>query len=440
MDAKMCDVIFISILGTPIEKDSEMIFPPSAFAYFSAYLIERGYSCRTIYIARDEEYSKLSGIELNPPIEEILVEEKPKIVAFSPLTPNYNKAVEIANVVKTILPETVTCVGNIHVTAFPQQALQDGFDYVLLNEGFISFPNFVERIINGEKDIDSIIPQKQIYNLDSIPFANYDTLHPSVLGVTSGMIFTSFSCPFHCKFCPNFNFVGSHYRRMSPERVAAEIKHQNKTLGVTFFTYGDPAFLPNEESFHRLEKINKCIDKLNFDFGSFLSCRLDIIARLDKENPQLLDQALRKSTMFFLGVESLDDKILSSYKKPISLESAKRGIEALQKRNKMVFPSFIIGSPHDTYETIEKIVAFIKDTGIVYGVINILTPYPLTDFYQEFEEGNIFITKDWDLFDLRHLVFKHPVFKSGEIEKIREEIKSQYLSGEKEHLKADLKF
>jgi radical SAM superfamily enzyme YgiQ (UPF0313 family) len=439
LGAKMSDVIFIGILGTPTEKESAMISPLPVFSYFSAYLAEQGFSSETIYIARDKEYSEFSGIDLNPPIEKILSQEKPKIVAFSPLTPTYNKAVEIANIVKKTLPETITCVGNVHVTAFPQQALKDGFDYVFLNEGFISFPNFVERVMQGEKDIDQIIPEEKLYNLDSIPFANYDTLRPSALGMPIGKIFTSFSCPFRCKFCTNFNFTGAHWREMSTERVAEEIKHQNKSFGVTFFSYGDPVLLPNEESLHRIGKINQLIDEFDIDhFGSFMNCRIDLIARMEVENPQLLDQALRKASVFFVGVETTDDKILSSYRKNLSLETARRGIEALMKRDKMVLASFIIGGLSDTYETIEEIAVFIRETGITYGDVSILTPLPLTDFYKEFEERNLFTTKDWDLFDFRHLVFKHPVFKPSELDKIKEEIKSLFMLGQKERLKRGL--
>jgi radical SAM superfamily enzyme YgiQ (UPF0313 family) len=436
----MSDVIFVNILGTPIEKDSEMIFPSPAFAYFKSYLNKIGYLSKDIFIARDEAYSKLVNIDQFPSIEKILTEEKPKVVAFSPLTPTYNKSVEIVKIVKRILPNTITCIGNTHATAFPKQALKDGFDHVFLNEGFSSFVNFASKVLSGDKILTPIIPEEPMLDLNSVPFAHYDTQKPSVLGLQTGSIFTSFSCPFRCRFCSNFYFTGSHGRRMSPERVVKEIKHQYKCWGFTFFNFGDATILPNETSFYKMEEINNLLDKMKINFEFFLSCRLDIIAQLEKEKPELLDSALRKATIFFVGIESINNRILDSYDKRISSENAKRGLEALVKRGKIVFPSFILGGPLDNHDTIEDIISFIRENSIAYGAVNIFTPLPLTPYYNEFENGSQFITNNWDLFDFRHLVFKHPVFQPGELESIRHEIKENYMGGEKEDLKRDLNF
>jgi len=189
--------------------------------------------------------------------------------------------------------------------------------------------------MEGEKEGEPIISEEPLLNLDSIPFANYDSLKPSVLGIQTGSIFTSFSCPFRCKFCANYNFTGAHGRRMSPKRVVEEITHQNKGWGSTFFNYGDSTILPNEASFHKMVEINNLLDKMGLELDFFLSCHLDIIARLDRENPQLLDHALRKANIFFVGVENVNNKILFSYNKHLSSDNAKRGIDALLKRGKM---------------------------------------------------------------------------------------------------------
>lgn len=197
----MSDIIFIHIVGTPVEIKAIHISPSIAFSYFTSYMVEMGYTSKSIFVSQNEEYNELVNLKTKTDIDikEIILKEKPKIIAFSPVTPTYNKAVEIVKLVKEVSPETITCIGNIHATAFPQQALKDGFDYVFLRDGFVTFPGFVKKVMNGRRNLDKIIfSEKTIDNLDSIPFIIFEDLTPTGHGVPFGHTFTTFYCPFNC--------------------------------------------------------------------------------------------------------------------------------------------------------------------------------------------------------------------------------------------------
>jgi len=60
---------------------------------------------------------------------------------------------------------------------------------------------------------------------------------------------------------------------------------------------------------------------------------------------------------------------------------------------------------HD--ETIfEKVVKFINETDMKYFTLTVLTPYPSTPLYQQFEQERRILSKDWSLYDQAHVVFK----------------------------------
>ena len=427
----MLDVLFIDILHSLKDKnmtedESALIVPSPSFGYFSTYLKKWGINSNTIYFTKDKETKDAtkSGT-INQDVKKILFQERPKIIAFSPLTHNYKKAVEICREAKEVLPEVTTCIGNVHATAFPQESLKDGFDFVFLNDGFTTFPNFIRNILKGNiPDENIIIPNKYVDNVNTIPFLTIDSdIKPFAGGFHIGLLFSSFSCPYRCKFCSNDLFTGAKWMPMNPERVCQEINYQNENWGFDTFFLADPSLLFNEATVNRLVEINNLTNQLDFNCQLFISSRLDIIGKLDKENPQLLDQALKNVSILFVGVESINNKILNSYNKEETIDQIKRGIEALNKRDKMFLCSFIIGGPGDTHESIEQMIKFIEENRIYLSVFAIFTPYPLTRYYQEFEKKKIITTKDWDLYDLSHLVFKHPVFKPDELTNIKIELK-----------------
>lgn len=54
--------------------------------------------------------------------------------------------------------------------------------------------------------------------------------------------------------------------------------------------------------------------------------------------------------------------------------------------------------------------------GITTATNHILTPYPGTAIYNKMNEDKRIVTRDWRLYDTRHLVFNHPTITKDEME------------------------
>jgi anaerobic magnesium-protoporphyrin IX monomethyl ester cyclase len=59
----------------------------------------------------------------------------PDLVGITFTTPLYSDAKRLARIACETLPETVLIAGNVHATSFPEDALRNGFDLVVLGEG-----------------------------------------------------------------------------------------------------------------------------------------------------------------------------------------------------------------------------------------------------------------------------------------------------------------
>ena len=78
----MSDIIFIHIVGTAVEITSMQIRPAAGISYFASYMKELGYTSKIIFVSQNERYNKLVDLKLAMDIKEIILKEKPKIIAF----------------------------------------------------------------------------------------------------------------------------------------------------------------------------------------------------------------------------------------------------------------------------------------------------------------------------------------------------------------------
>lgn len=68
--------------------------------------------------------------------------------------------------------------------------------------------------------------------------------------------------------------------------------------------------------------------------------------------------------------------------------------------------SFIFGSDDEDPSVFRQVVDFCEETQIDAAVFAILTPYPGTRIYEQLAKENRILTRDWDLYDMGHVVFR----------------------------------
>ena len=82
----------------------------------------------------------------------------------------------------------------------------------------------------------------------------------------------------------------------------------------------------------------------------------------------------------------------------------------------MINGSFIFGLDSDTLDVFDRTTEWAVNSGITTAANHILTPYPGTGIFNKMDEDKRIITKDWRLYDTRHLVFNHPNITKEEME------------------------
>jgi radical SAM superfamily enzyme YgiQ (UPF0313 family) len=72
----------------------------------------------------------------------------------------------------------------------------------------------------------------------------------------------------------------------------------------------------------------------------------------------------------------------------------------------MINGSFVFGMDEDDESVFERTVEWAIEQGIETATFHILTPYPSTALYQRLHGQGRMTSRDWDLFDTRHVVFR----------------------------------
>ncbi len=78
--------------------------------------------------------------------------------------------------------------------------------------------------------------------------------------------------------------------------------------------------------------------------------------------------------------------------------------------------SFVFGFDHDDPGVFERTVRWIEASRLECATFHILTPYPGTPLYSKLEREGRILTRDWDLYDTAHAVFRPRSMTPAELE------------------------
>ncbi|HEU23807.1 MAG TPA: B12-binding domain-containing radical SAM protein [Mesoaciditoga lauensis] len=301
-------------------------------------------------------------------------------------------------------------------------------DYVVLGEGEESFVNLVSAIEKGERypNIGGVgyvnengevhlSAMRFISDLDSIPFPDWDGLSLErynwrSYGKRSMSIISSRGCPFDCEFCSVSQLMGRLWRKRSVDNVFEEMKILVKKYGYEFLVFFDDNFTVDPK---RVISLSEKVLKNDLHVNCFAFSRTDEIVGHED-----MVEAMSKAgcKMLFIGFETANEEAMEEFNKKESVSIAYDAVKILKRYHIDVFASFILGALSDTKESVKKTVKFAKSLNSVVTEFSILTPIPGTRLYKKLEPD--LITKDYSLYDMTHLVFKHPNFTPEELRKI----------------------
>jgi radical SAM superfamily enzyme YgiQ (UPF0313 family) len=297
-------------------------------------------------------------------------------------------------------------IGGSHVTFMAEEALQHA-DFVARGEGGDMLMVELVEALRGERELESIRglsfmrdgravhteARERTPHLDDLPVPDLSLIvgHERL---TSTPIMTSWGCPFACTFCSVTAMFGRKYRTRSVEAVIAEMK--DKRPGRIFFYDDNFAADPK-----RLKALLRAMIAEDLVVPWTAQTRTDVA-----RDPELLE-LMRQSgcDRLCLGLESVNQETLDTYKKSQSVADVVRAIDTLHEYRIKSHGMFVLGADTDTVDTLRETVQFALEHRIDTLMLNILTPGPGTRQYADMEaEGRLF-DKRWQLYDGQHVVF-----------------------------------
>ncbi|WP_123054447.1 radical SAM protein [Clostridium sp. JN-1] len=304
------------------------------------------------------------------------------------MTSNSTRAYHIADYFRNEKHKRVV-IGGIHASSMPEEALQHA-DQVIVGEGESVIRDVVEGRIK-----DKIVYAKCIKNIDEIPFPDYNILKTPC---DAANVITSRGCPFECSFCTTSRMFHP-YRKRTPDNVIEELKTY-KEQGFKYMNFEDDNFTADKaraKGILRKMISNKLVFRETFFFG-----RTDMAN--DEELLQLLHDAHLNRVL--IGVESLNQKSLDDINKKQKISDIEKCGKVLKKYKIKIIASLVLGLDSDSKEDMERGEQFCKKIKAYQFQPAILTPFPKTPVYEQYEKENRMLKNDWQYFDMMVVNFK----------------------------------
>jgi len=337
------------------------------------------------------------------------------IVGISISTVSALRGYELAYQIRKILKIPVV-IGGVHATLNTEEALKWG-DFVIRNEGEYTMLELVESLENGG-NLDDILglsfhhngesynnPQRPfIKDLDALPYPNWDlieNMHRYLNTPINYMVhFTQVTrgCPFNCSFCSVTPTFGKPLRYRSVENVIGELKSMRKPTQKLLFFYDDN-LVANKK--YVKELLSAMIEEDCVPLGWHSQMRADA-----SEDDDLMDlMHLTKCRLATFGFESINPQTLKYIKKGQTVDLIKSCVEKMHDKKILINGFFVFGSDNDNTQIIHDTVKFAVDKKIDFAAFMPLTPFPGTPFFEEITAQNRIFTKNWELYDVQHVVY-----------------------------------
>lgn len=277
--------------------------------------------------------------------------------------------------------------GGYHATALPDEALQH-CNTVICGPAEKSIPEFVADFVKGQP--------KQLYrNYDvcaddfSIPARDKITKRKKL---KIPAIVANRGCSNYCKYCS--------MRTMwkSCPRPVKSVVDEIKDLKAKMVIFYDPNFFGNRdyaiELMTELKKIKILwVSNATADFG------------YDHELMQIAYESGCRGVL--IGLESLNSQSLAGVGKRFhNADKYKEIIENIHSHGIAVNGCFVLGFDSDTEEELLDLPNRVDRLGLDLCRFAILTPYPGTKLYEEYEKSGRIITKEWSRYNQHNTVFR----------------------------------
>lgn len=252
----------------------------------------------------------------------------------------------------------------------------DQVDHLVLNEGEITLPPFLEDLERGCAE--------HIYKSDG--WADMERSPTPLWGLVdmnryvSASVQYSRGCPFNCDFCDITFLYGHKPRLKTSEQIVAELDaiYSQGWRESVFFV--DDNFIGNRKRLKQevLPAIVSWQEERGHPFSFLTQASVDLVD--DEDIMKMMVEAGFDTV--FLGIETPDEESLKECKK---YQNRGRDLVACVKKiqsfGMQVMGGFIVGFDNDTTSIFQRQIKFIQESGIVTAMVGILNVLRGTKLY-----------------------------------------------------------
>ncbi|MEM8603863.1 MAG: B12-binding domain-containing radical SAM protein [Cyanobacteria bacterium P01_H01_bin.121] len=275
-------------------------------------------------------------------------------------------------------------VGGPYATALPAEVQAAGADYLILDEGELTLPLFVEALERGETQGTFRSPEKP--DVTQTPVPRFDLLD---LDAYSEMaVQFSRGCPFQCEFCDIIVLYGRKPRTKAPQQLIAELQRLYELGWRRSLFLVDDNFIGNKRNVKLLlRELAPWMEDHGYPFTFGTEASVDLAQ--DQELMDLMTAA--NVGAVFLGIETPDESSLEVTKKfQNTRDSLSDSIEKIISSGLRVMAGFIVGFDGEKSGAGDRIFRFVQKTSIPTAFFSMLQALPDTALWHRLEkEGRL---------------------------------------------------
>lgn len=285
-------------------------------------------------------------------------------------------------------------VGEPYPTSMPEDALDAGAHDLILDEGELTVPQFIQAIATGvEQGVFRSLGKPDVA---TSPVHRFDLLALDAYLMMS--IQFSRGCPFNCKLCDIITLYRRKSRTKEPQQAILELQVLYSLGWRASVFIVDDNFIGNQRNVKRfLQELIPWMEAHHCPFTLVTEASVNLA-----DDSELLDLMVQAGFYgVFLGIETPNQESLQTTRKYQNTRSPLlEACHEITQTGLLIYAGFILGFDGERSGAGDRIRTFVEETHIPQPMLGILQALPNTALWERLQRENRLRRSEEDLFEV----------------------------------------